>query len=191
MNLDKSNGLVVDNPNVIMTRSGILFDFVDPKPDQVRLSDISFALSGILRWGSHHGSGISVASHSVDVAKRLEDAGHPYWVCMQGLMHDATEAYIGDMCRPIKRKFPEFSVMEDRIMEAIAQALCIRWPLEDAVHEMDSAAMHEEWKNFNVRGAESREVQAARFESEYWRLRALCAERAADYATEAYFRSIG
>jgi 5'-deoxynucleotidase YfbR-like HD superfamily hydrolase len=189
--INGTDGLVVNNPNVIMTASGILFDFVNPRPEQVKLSDISFSLAGIYRWGAHHHSRISVATHSVNVAKKLEDAGCPYWVCLQGLMHDASEAYVGDMCRPIKRKFPEFSQMENKIMEVVFHATEVVWPLEDIVHEADSSAMHDEWATFEAHATEDRDRQAARFEAEYWRLRALATEAARDMALEAHFRSIG
>jgi uncharacterized protein len=187
----ETGGLMMGNPNVILTASGVSFDFVDPKPEQVKLSDISFALAGIHRWGGHHHSRISVAAHSVDVARRLEEAGHPHWVCLQGLLHDASEAYVGDMCRPIKRRFPEFSAMEDKIMEVVFLSLGAVYPLEPVVHVADNAAMVDEWEAFHTDASEDRDFQAARFESEYWRLRALAAENARDLATESYFRSIG
>jgi len=97
--------------------SGGVFWPLDPRADEVRIEDIAHALSMICRFGGHSKSFYSVAQHSVLVSLICgkDDAR---W----GLLHDAAEAYVGDMVRPIKH-MPElagYRRAESAILSAIA-----------------------------------------------------------------------
>lgn len=74
---------------------------------------IAKALSNINRYGGHVGQ-YSVAQHCVLVASQLPDD-----LKLSGLLHDACEAYLGDIISPVKRGLPEYSELEDRYLDVI------------------------------------------------------------------------
>lgn len=85
----------------IQTRSGLAFDLLDPKPEQINLADIAWSLGRLARYTGHGLRHCSVAEHSVrcsDIAERKWNQSVA-WDC---LMHDAHEAYTGDVSRPLK-----------------------------------------------------------------------------------------
>lgn len=87
----------------IQTFTGAKHDLLNPDPWDIRLSDITHALSLICRFTGHVREHYSVAQHSVLVARLLRDEGHNSGIQAQGLLHDAHEAYVGDVASPIKR----------------------------------------------------------------------------------------
>ena len=90
----------------ISTQSVEQFDFINPKIEDIHILDIAHALSQICRFGGHTSSFYSVAEHSINVATLLEQQGADKITVLAGLLHDATEAYMGDMPRPIKQSLP-------------------------------------------------------------------------------------
>lgn len=85
----------------IETDSGILFHFMQPQPDEINIVDIAVALARLPRFNGH--SRLSVAVHSLLVADLLRHKfpSQPD-LLLCGLLHDAAEAYVGDIPRPIK-----------------------------------------------------------------------------------------
>jgi hypothetical protein len=81
----------------IQTYSGVLFDVINPTTDMVNITDIAHALSQVNRFTGHTMLPYSVAEHSVHVANLLPDVYK-----LEGLLHDASEAYIADMATPVK-----------------------------------------------------------------------------------------
>lgn len=83
------------------------------------IEDIAHALANNCRYTGHVKHRYSVAEHCVLVSYIMEDQklGDPF----EGLMHDAHEAYIGDMASPWKRLIPEYNVHEARIELAMRQ----------------------------------------------------------------------
>jgi len=77
--------------------SGKTFDFLDLKPINIDISDIAHALSQLCRFNGHTDRFYSVAEHSLYVSSLV----HPNYA-IYGLLHDAAEAYIGDMTTPLK-----------------------------------------------------------------------------------------
>jgi hypothetical protein len=100
----------------IQTHSGIKFDLLAPTPDMVDINDIAHALSNICRFNGHVREFYSVAQHSVHVSRLV----HPAWA-LTGLLHDATEAYVGDMVRPLKALLPDYKYAEERIWYVIVR----------------------------------------------------------------------
>lgn len=82
----------------IKTFTGKKFHFLDPMPDDICIEDIAHALAFQSRFGGHVKQFYSVAEHSINVSK-IAPRG---WE-MSGLLHDASEAYLVDIPRPIKR----------------------------------------------------------------------------------------
>ncbi len=99
---------------------------MSPKLDDVCIEDIAHALSNCCRWSGHTTVFYSVAQHCV-LTSLVAD--RPYRMAM--LLHDAAEAYMGDLVRPLKRGTrmgQTFAVMEDRIQEVILEAFNVVGP---------------------------------------------------------------
>ncbi len=103
----------------ILVRAGVLFDVIHPTPEAVSFQDIGHALSQVCRYGGHVSHFYTVAEHSVLLAR---------WFLVRGeiefarwaLLHDAAEAYVGDVVRPIKRGLgPWFAMVERQVARAI------------------------------------------------------------------------
>lgn len=132
------------NPNAMLVHSGILFDVFNPNPEDIRIIDISHALSNICRYGGHSPKFYSVAQHCVLCSLQI---GTPKEQ-MEFLMHDASEAYLADMPRPIKRNLPEYIRVEDALLEVIFKHFGLTFPLTDKVHQVDDAMLQFEYKSF-------------------------------------------
>lgn len=103
----------------IQLYSGGWLWFDDPAPDDILIEDIAGALSKLCRYTGHTTSFYSVAQHSVLVSRIV-----PERLAFPALMHDATEAYIGDMSRPLKHLVLEragdvLRALENSLHEAI------------------------------------------------------------------------
>lgn len=104
----------------IYTYTGQKVNLYDPDPDTIKLTDIAHGLSNICRWGGQASMFYSVAQHSVMVSKMCKT--YP----MLGLFHDASEAYLGDICRPLKRSpsFNHFRELEQNLLSVIQLKFC-------------------------------------------------------------------
>jgi len=101
--------------NTILTYTGIKFDVFNPKSEDISIKDIAHGLSLKCRFNGHCKSFYSVAQHSI-LMSLWELPGSAQW----RLMHDAAETYITDLPRPIKKKFPQFEIIENNILTCIA-----------------------------------------------------------------------
>lgn len=98
----------------IETYTGRRFDLLDPEPDQVSIIDIAHSLAAIVRFGGHARQRISVAEHSLFVSRIVAPE-----IAIHGLLHDAAEAYIGDITRPMKALLHDGAELEERILQVI------------------------------------------------------------------------
>lgn len=98
----------------IETASGRKYHFLSPKLEDICIEDIGFALSNKCRF-SGHTQFYSVAEHCVAVARRL-----PRRLQLAGLLHDAAEAYLGDIPSPLKEHLPDYKNLEG-INEAVIE----------------------------------------------------------------------
>lgn len=122
------------------------FDLEDPQPDMVFIEDIAEALSKLCRFSGHCSTFYSVAEHSVRVCYgELNDANESVaWFerhGLEGLLHDAAEAYIGDITSPIKGLIPEIAVIERRIDAAIRERFGLPAEMSSAVAAADIRAL--------------------------------------------------
>lgn len=118
-------------PN-ILTYQGRYFDFLDPQVKDVSIVDIATALSRICRFTGHTSCFYSVAQHSVTVSRIV-----PPEFALQGLLHDAAEAYLGDVSTPLKQLIPEYKVIEHRVERVICQAFDLPFPLDPSIKQAD------------------------------------------------------
>jgi hypothetical protein len=110
----------------IETYSGARFHPLAPRPAEVYLHDIAHALSLLCRFGGHCSKFYSVAQHSVGVSL-LCSPENALW----GLLHDASEAYLTDVPRPLKHSITmqAYRVAEHAVMDAICEYF--KLPLEE------------------------------------------------------------
>lgn len=103
------------------TRSGIKFSLFEPKPEDIKISDIIHGLSYKGHFAGQTPKFFSIAQHSILVYKLLPEdwiKRNPK-VGLAALLHDASEAYINDMIKPIKIHLPLFVEIENKIQKAI------------------------------------------------------------------------
>lgn len=100
----------------ILTHTGIHFDLVDPQPDMIDERDIAHALAHLCRFTGHTSRFHSVAEHSMGVAHHV-DGKHK----LEALLHDASEAYLGDVSLPLKSLLPDYRKIEDRVDAVIRE----------------------------------------------------------------------
>jgi hypothetical protein len=117
----------------MQTYTGRQFYPMDPRPDDVDPIDIAHALSLLCRYNGHVTRFYSVAEHCVLMSEAVTPE-HALWA----LLHDATEAYVGDMIRPLKRFMPDYVRAEDRVMQAIAARFGIADSMPADVKDADN-----------------------------------------------------
>ena len=122
-----------DRGHWMQTFSGAKFWPLAPRSNEVHGVDIAHALAHVCRYGGHSLRFYSVAEHCVALSRAVSP-GAALWA----LLHDAAEAYVGDMVRPLKRQLPEFADAEDRVLVAIADRFSLRGGIPAEVHEADN-----------------------------------------------------
>jgi 5'-deoxynucleotidase YfbR-like HD superfamily hydrolase len=102
----------------ILTASGIYFSLDRPDPATIYIADIAHALSQLCRFTGHCRELYSVAQHSYVVSQLV-----PPEERLAGLLHDAAEAYLGDVSSPLKQLLPQYQALEG----LVHQAICVRF----------------------------------------------------------------
>lgn len=121
----------------MQTRYGRKVDFLDPDPKTIEIADIGHALARVCRFGGHVPRHYSVAQHSVYVSQLVRPD-----LRLAALLHDATEAYVGDMVAPLKELLPEFKKVERAMAAAIGARFGVRiHPLDPDVKRADLAML--------------------------------------------------
>lgn len=106
------------------------FDLANPRAEDVRIEDIAYALSNLCRFTGHCNRFYSVAQHSIHVAEIVAET-NPEWA-LAALLHDAEEAYIGDLSSPLKaliRSNQSSAVWLHAITQPIERAIGMRFGL--------------------------------------------------------------
>lgn len=119
----------------IYTYTGVKFYPLDPRPEDINIEDIAHALSNICRFTGHCKEFYSVAQHSI-LASELATPENKMWA----LLHDASEAYLCDVPRPLKylEGFESFyREAEGELMYAVAERFDLGWPMPDEIHDLD------------------------------------------------------
>ena len=119
--------------------NGDFFDFKNPENHEFDIEVIAHALSNICRFTGHTVRHYSVAEHSVLVSRLVSPSS-----ALEGLLHDAAEAYIGDVSSPLKAMLPEYRAIETEVEKAIAKYFNLRFPLSPEVKIADKSLYRQE-----------------------------------------------
>lgn len=127
----------------IVTFTGRQFWPLDPDPNEINEVDVAHALSNLCRFTGHVSSFYSIAEHCCHV----HDAAQPenkLW----GLLHDAAEAYLGDVARPTKHAMvgfgPAYEVAERRVMRAVKERFGLEGDQPEEIHLLDNRVLENE-----------------------------------------------
>lgn len=149
-----------DDGRWIETFTGKRFFPLSPDPAKIHIKDIAHGLAGRFRFSGQSRDWYTVAQHSVEVSRRVppEDA-------LWGLLHDAAEAYLPDIPRPIKDRFHvsvddnwgvnqiygrvhwvilPFQAVEQHLLEAVAQRFGLTMPIPASVWDADDRELARE-----------------------------------------------
>jgi hypothetical protein len=123
----------------IQTFTGGAFWPLDPRVEDIRIEDIAHALSMLCRYNGHCTRFYSVAEHSVYVS-RLVAPEHR----LAALLHDASEAYLADVPRPVKPLLQGYAEIEAIIERKVAERFGLVWPWAPEIKQADLAVFHDE-----------------------------------------------
>jgi 5'-deoxynucleotidase YfbR-like HD superfamily hydrolase len=117
--------------------SGQQFWPLDPYITEISVDDIAHHLGMICRYGGATKFHYSVAQHVVLICRWLRAAGRSPMEQFWGLHHDDSEAYIGDVIRPLKPEIKGYFAIEDHLMGAIADRFGLSPKMPAIVKEAD------------------------------------------------------
>lgn len=120
--------------STILTRHGHSFDFSQPDPDAVCIEDIAHALSRLCRYTGHTPEHYCVAQHCVLASMLIPQCDD---LPLIALLHDASEAYLGDVSAPLKTLLPDYRRIEENIQALILERFGLRSSIPEEVHEVD------------------------------------------------------
>ena len=126
--------------NAIRTFTDKAFDLKIMDPESICIEDIAHGLANTPRWAGQLNGFLSVAQHACLVASEV-DAEFK----LAALLHDASEAYLGDMPSPFKKLMPDFAAHENRLMKIIAEKYGFEFPLSKEIKQADYKLLKVEW----------------------------------------------
>lgn len=130
--------------------SGRLVDLLTPTPEVIDMGDIVHALSHLCRFNGHTSGFYSVAEHSVRVSRIV-----PARFALVALLHDATEAYLGDVVAPLKALLPHYVKLERKWWLAIAKRFNLPTEIPPEVKAADQEVCRAELRDLMGHPAES------------------------------------
>ena len=126
--IGKVHTLTTTNINLLM-----------PDPDDIDIADIAWGLGRIPRFNGHMRADYSVAHHSVVMSYLV-----PKRFAKEALLHDAAEAYMGDIITPVKNLFPEVRKVEKHLLAAIMRKFEVDVDILPDRQGLDECRLHEE-----------------------------------------------
>jgi hypothetical protein len=123
--------------NKIITFTGRQVDPFNLQPEDVNIVDIAHSLSHQNRYGGHTFKPYSVGIHCTTMEFSIQNIHKNEAMSLDALMHDASEAYLTDIPKPIKERIPMIDEIEANILNVIYQKYGIKHFLE--VQQFDQA----------------------------------------------------
>ncbi len=143
----------------ILTYTNTKFYPLEPRLEDIKILDIAHALSLMTRANGHLKQFFSVAQHSINCFIEAESRGYSKKVQLACLLHDASESYISDITRPVKKNLREYYDIEARLQHAIYERYGITSLNEEEkkqISEIDDAMLYYEF--FELMGTKLFEV---------------------------------
>lgn len=135
----------------IITFTKIHFYPMKPKQEDVRIEDIAHALSLMTRANGHFKEFYSVAQHSLDCTAMAKEENRSPKESLACLLHDASEAYLSDITRPVKAGLTEYKQIEQRLQRTIYEKFIpggLTEKEEKLVKRYDDACLYYEFEHF-------------------------------------------
>lgn len=133
----------------IMLQSGAWFDLASPHTSPFTIEDIAHGLAHICRYSGQCDRFFSVAEHSLLVSETA------YGFELEALMHDAAEAFLGDITRPLKQMLPDYKRIEGEVERAIFSRFGIPTPLPREVKKADLRVLAAEQRQIMPPGTDN------------------------------------
>lgn len=127
---------------VVRTYSGNNVNLINPDPTTISILDIAHHLANTTRYNGATHWPYSVAQHSLYVASICSPENR-----LAGLMHDATEAYLGDVVAPLKGLLPGYKAIEQTMAQTIAGKFHFEWPRDHNVEWADKTVLKNEMRD--------------------------------------------
>ena len=132
----------------ILTHTRVMFDPVHPDAALIDIRDIAHALSMLCRANGHFPTFYSVGQHCINCCAEAAARGHSTRVQLACLLHDASEAYLADVTRPVKKELSRYLEIEEPLQNLI-WAKYLDAPLTreeyDQVFAIDDAVLYHEF----------------------------------------------
>lgn len=135
----------------LTTYTGVYFDTFAPEEDKIRIEDIAHALSLMTRANGHFPEFFSVAQHSIQCCREAIARNYVPRVVMACLLHDASEAYLADITRPVKKYMTMYIQIEEQLQNMIYRKYLGYVPQgEEAelISNIDDASLYYEFLHF-------------------------------------------
>lgn len=126
----------------MQTYTGRQFWPLDPRPDDVDIRDIARSLSMMCRYAGHVRKFYSVAEHCCHIFDAVADLDDE--VRLWALLHDASEAYLVDVPRPVKPHLTNYREIEDAVMQSVAQRFGLMSPMPGVIKDLDRRILADE-----------------------------------------------
>jgi hypothetical protein len=159
--------------NTIKVSAGHYVDLANPDPSTIEVKSIAAALSKVCRFGGHCPKFYSVAEHCIHATTLACSEGYTGDALIAVFLHDAAEAYIGDMVKPLKVTMPQYGEAEQRIEAAIQAAFGVdftKWM--DVIKRFDRAMLKAEkvtmWPEDTEKWAGFSEIEDRVVKFQFW-----------------------
>lgn len=132
----------------ILTHTRVMFDPVHPDAALIDIRDIAHALSMLCRANGHFPIFYSVGQHCVNCMREAAARGYSRRVQLGCLLHDASEAYLADVTRPVKKELPRYLEIEEPLQTLIWEKYLGEALTRDEfvqVFEIDDAILYHEF----------------------------------------------
>ena len=124
---------------------------LNPDPETLYIEDVAHALSMMTRAGGHFPTFFSVAQHCLQCYEEAKARSYSPEVCLICLLHDASEAYLADVTRPVKKNMTMYIQIEEQLQNMLYEKFLGRLPDKrelDLMQNIDDAALYYEFVYF-------------------------------------------